>query len=193
MQSHHKTIMVVSTILITFAVIHIVHTNENIILPKSESIKTSKTGGELMQDTSDQLAKIVDAIKESKTEDQFKARISGILDTLDAEYNDGIMSFNKPLPADKFCNAMGWRGCYGVSTDVHQNLWWVMIWNSDIKAQYGKRISVNSPQIDDLTVSVGLSGRPKGKLPNVVAGASPAYDLSIYPAEVETFYIFKKR
>jgi hypothetical protein len=94
------------------------------------------------------------------------------------------LTFAPPVPAPDFCRAFGWERAYAVSPDVHQHTWEVCLWERDLQDPYGARIATTMPALGVWTLAPYLKGRPPGDLPRLAAGASPAYDLRIYPAEV---------
>lgn len=86
-----------------------------------------------------------------------------------------------PLPVRTVLGAYGWNTAYAVSGDVHQQTWSVMLATGQLSPT---RIATEFPHIGGWDVRIMLSARPTGALPTIVAGASPAYDLSQYPATV---------
>lgn len=73
---------------------------------------------------------------------------------------------------------------YAVASDPHQQSWQLMRYGQDVPDQNGTRIAVVPITFGSWTVRPQLAGRPDGPLPNVVAGASPAYDVATYAAQV---------
>jgi len=76
------------------------------------------------------------------------------------------------------------RRPYVVSPTVHQTKWIVALWQEDLKDSYTKRVALTPITFGVWVVRPIVSERPQGKLPGVVAGASPAYDLKTYSANV---------
>lgn len=99
-------------------------------------------------------------------------------------YHYVTLSFSAPIPAGTLCTAMAWTRPYAVSGDVSQRRWHIRLWASDLADPYGPRIHTVLPTIGVWSISAWLTDRPAGELPGVAAGASPAYDLTTYPAEV---------
>jgi len=87
--------------------------------------------------------------------------------------------------------ASAWRldGAYAVSTDVHQLSWHVVLFTQELPDPGGARIAVGPIAFGRWTVDPRLQGRPDGALPDVVAGASPAYDLARASAGVTSIDI----
>jgi hypothetical protein len=73
---------------------------------------------------------------------------------------------------------------YAVATDPHQESWQLARYGHDVADPNGTRIAVIPIVLGNWTVRPRLAGRPAGPLPNVAAGASPAYDISAYAASV---------
>lgn len=73
---------------------------------------------------------------------------------------------------------------YAVSTDPHQQNWQLMGYGQDLADPNGTRIAVVPITFGSWTVRPQLAGRPGGPLPNTVAGASPAYDMTDHAAQV---------
>jgi hypothetical protein len=93
-------------------------------------------------------------------------------------------SFARPISTQEFCQAMGWSRPYAVSPDVHQETWSIRLWKEDLADFHEPRIVTDFPRLGKWLVDVRLQGRPEGQLPNLSSGASPAYDLWRYKAEV---------
>jgi hypothetical protein len=99
-------------------------------------------------------------------------------------YQYAVLTFPAPIPASALCVAMGWARPYALSGDVSQRRWHIQLWVADLADPYGQRIHTRRPEAGPWFVTAWLAGRPAGPLPGVVAGASPAYDLAMYPASV---------
>lgn len=94
------------------------------------------------------------------------------------------LHLKEPSPALAFCKHLGWNRPYAYSSDVHQNNWWMELWEADLKDPHGVRIALESPKIGRWRIRLALSGQPSGELPKTSAGASPAYDLRRYKADI---------
>ena len=99
-------------------------------------------------------------------------------------YRYATLTLSSPTPAGALCEAMGWARPYAISGDVSQHRWHIRLWAADLADPYGQRIHAVLPVLGAWSVAAWLTGRPAGQLPGVAAGASPAYDLIIYPASV---------
>ena len=64
-----------------------------------------------------------------------------------------------------------------VSGDVHQRRWRLMIAGDELPDPDGRRIASAPVTAGRWEIGAVLAGRPPGPLPDVVSGASPAYDL----------------
>ncbi len=73
---------------------------------------------------------------------------------------------------------------YAVAIDVHQHSWIVELFGQKVDDPYNDRIALVPITYGGWTVRLRLAGRPAGSLPKLVAGASPAYDLTHYQAQV---------
>jgi hypothetical protein len=67
---------------------------------------------------------------------------------------------------------------------VHQRSQAPGLYAADVADPCDERIATTPPSLGAWRASVRLDGRPKGELPTVVAGASPAYDLRRHRAGV---------
>jgi hypothetical protein len=94
--------------------------------------------------------------------------------------NTVTLHFGSPIPATLVAQALGWYGGYAISGDVHQSRWYFVQRTGDLATD---RIATELPHIGRWDVRIVLAGRPAGSLPTLVSGASPAYDLSHYPAD----------
>lgn len=99
---------------------------------------------------------------------------------------------DRPVDARELCDLMGWDRPYAVSGDVHQVQWSIRVWTSDMADPYGKRIATQFPLLGEWAVIARLAGRPRGELPDLVSGASPAYDLHAYEASVGGLEVWPK-
>jgi hypothetical protein len=84
------------------------------------------------------------------------------------------------LDAAAVARALGIAMPCAVSGDVHQRSWWLQA----CAPFEGNRLAAKFPRLGGWWLSVELDGRPAGPLPDTVAGASPAYDLTKVPARV---------
>ena len=78
---------------------------------------------------------------------------------------------------------------YAMSGDVHKRSWELGVFGQDVPDQYNKRISIKQIAFGAWIVRPRLDGRPKGDLPKIVAGASPAYDMTKYKAKIVSLEI----
>ena len=100
------------------------------------------------------------------------------------------VKLREPLPARELAAAMKWKRPYVVSSDVHQENWRLVVWESDLKDPYGKRIAAVEPTVGKwVFVRVDVDDRPAGDPPGISWGASPAYPLDRYTANVTRFEI----
>ena len=102
------------------------------------------------------------------------------------------LRFRQPIPAERLVAAMGWTRAYAVSSDVHQETWGIVLWKSDVAEDgnfSGPRIGIQDPHVGAWAFMPSLADRPAGPLPKLAAGASPAYDLTAYSAQVTTVEI----
>jgi hypothetical protein len=67
-----------------------------------------------------------------------------------------------------------------VSTDVRQQSWYLFQRGAELPDEYATRVAAEPvTAAGGRTLRARLTGRPDGPLPDVVAGASPAYDLEL--------------
>jgi hypothetical protein len=155
-----------------------------IILPKLLAAQQSS----IFQD----LQKLKMAIANAKSDREAKLSIAKLAPALGIRFEELYLdveqgyyfSFAKPISTQEFCQAMGWSRPYAIAVDVHQQSWRLVLWKEDLPSPYGPRIVTNSPRLGKWLVDVELQDRPEGQLPNLSSGASPAYDLWTYRAEV---------
>jgi GNAT superfamily N-acetyltransferase len=82
-----------------------------------------------------------------------------------------------PVDARRLCAAWGIERPVAVSTDVHQQSWRILVGGPELPDPHGRRIVADDPRVGRWEVGLRLTGRPPGGLPDVSAGASPAYDV----------------
>ncbi len=87
------------------------------------------------------------------------------------------LGFDPPIDARGLCEAWGIVRPVAVSGDVHQSRWSVLIAGDELADPYARRISARPLTAGRWDVNIRLTARPAGGLPNVVCGASPAYDI----------------
>jgi hypothetical protein len=67
-----------------------------------------------------------------------------------------------------------------VSTDVRQQSWYLFQRGAELPDDYARRVAAESVTAAGGTrLRARLTGRPVGPLPELVSGASPAYDLNV--------------
>jgi hypothetical protein len=72
----------------------------------------------------------------------------------------------------------------GVSGDVHQHRWHLCVAGAELPDPHGERIASHTPTAGRWDLDAVLVDRPRGPLPAVSSGASPAYDLEVTGGEV---------
>lgn len=101
------------------------------------------------------------------------------------------ITLNSPISAKSFSEILAWNSPYLVSPDVHQNTWEIKIPTDPLGKVENSRIATTYPKIGIWSVRVAVQTRPTGELPEVVAGASPAYSLGNYDAGVTSVKLLK--
>ena len=94
------------------------------------------------------------------------------------------LTLAQPADAGHVAGAFHWSHPYAISGDVHQAAWQLQIFVREVADPNNHRIATARPVVGAWSASVTLDGRPKGDLPGIVAGASPAYDLDRYQARI---------
>jgi hypothetical protein len=142
-----------------------------------------------------QLSKLMDALTQAHTLQDIQATIEVSAPELGITYAEhpvfgrhqyryATIACAAPVSATPFCEAMGWQRPYALSTDVHQRRWTIQLWVADLADPYGPRIHTRYPSLGAWAVIPQLTDRPQGTLPSLHAGASPAYDLRVYAADI---------
>jgi hypothetical protein len=156
----------------------------------NQGLETRQEGKDAMQ-----LSKLKGALIHAQILPDIQAAIQALTPELGLTYDEhsvfgrhtyryARLAFAAPVATTPFCEAMGWQRPYALSTDVHQTRWTIQLWVADLDDPYGPRIYTRYPSLDDWAVIAQLSGRPEGALPALHAGASPAYDLRAYTADI---------
>jgi hypothetical protein len=165
----------------------------SILLPYGTSPSVSSSLASEESSMFQDLQSLRRAIAQSDNPMQAKAHIGLLAQSIGIEFQEQIpynekrycFSFTRPIPAGEFCRAMGWSRPYAISTDVHQNSWSIHLRTADLDDRMGRpRIATDLPRLGKWAVRSFLKNRPAGKLPNLTSGASPAYDLWEFDAEV---------
>jgi hypothetical protein len=90
----------------------------------------------------------------------------------------GALLLDPPYDARALAAAWGVTQPIAVSTDVRQRSWYLFQRGADLPDEYAKRVAAEPvTAAGGKTVRARLTGRPDGPLPDLVSGASPAYDL----------------
>lgn len=87
------------------------------------------------------------------------------------------LDLDPPIDARGLCEAWGITRPVAVSGDVHQSRWSVFIAGDELADPDARRISTRPLTAGRWDVNIRLTARPAGDLPDVVCGASPAYDI----------------
>lgn len=87
------------------------------------------------------------------------------------------LGLDPPIDARGLCEAWGIARPVAVSGDVHQSRWSVLMAGDELPDPYARRISARPLTAGRWDVNINLTARPAGDLPDVVCGASPAYDI----------------
>lgn len=82
------------------------------------------------------------------------------------------------VTAEQFARWLLLEEAYLVSGDTHQASWAIQVKVGDIDDPYQTRIHVTRPVVGPWELRIRVDGRPHGPLPEVVAGASPAYPVA---------------
>ena len=132
----------------------------------------------------DPMARLADQVAKLSADGDPKtlALPSGV--TLSVEAPGFTLAFEPAQDAAALASAFGWKRPFAISPDVHQQTWIVHVFSKDIDDPNNHRIATEAPQNGVWAARAQLTARPEGKLPQVVAGASPAYDLAQYHAHV---------
>jgi len=126
----------------------------------------------------------------------FRAQIQGVHGATDAT-EDAIgyalqLLFEPPLDARRVAEVLGVCSGYLVSNDVHQREFCIMSSTEVLQtsSDSAKRIVTEFPKRGVWWVNAS-GPRPKGPLPNVSSGASPAYPLSSYNTAIKQLIIIR--
>ena len=95
-----------------------------------------------------------------------------------------VIGLDPPIDARSLCAAWGIECPVAVSGDVHQRNWQIRIAGEELPDAYHRRIAVTPILVGRWEVELRLASRPAGGLPDVVAGASPAYDILERSADI---------
>jgi hypothetical protein len=88
-------------------------------------------------------------------------------------------SFTPPIDAKKLAKLLRIKGeLFIVSGDVHQRSWELRVGGGRVPDPHNQRIATDMPTFGSWKLDIGISERPGGPLPKLVAGASPAYPLA---------------
>ncbi len=87
------------------------------------------------------------------------------------------LGLDPPIDARRLCQAWGIARPVAVSGDVRQSKWSVLVAGDELADPSARRISARSLTAGRWDVNIRLTARPVGDLPDVVSGASPAYDI----------------
>lgn len=87
------------------------------------------------------------------------------------------VALDPPADARELCGEWGIERPVAVSGDVHQRTWSILVAGDELPDPHGRRIASAPFTAGRWQVVPRLAERPPGELPDVVSGASPAYDV----------------
>ncbi len=87
------------------------------------------------------------------------------------------LDLDPPADARELCRAWGIERPVAVSPDVHQRTWWILEAGAELPDPHGSAIASKRITAGRWDIVPCLRERPAGDLPDVVSGASPAYDV----------------
>jgi hypothetical protein len=88
-----------------------------------------------------------------------------------------VLVVDPPVDARALCRSWGIVRPVAVSGDVHQRRWSVEVAGEELPDPHQRRIASRPFRVGRWDVRLELVARPPGGLPDLVAGASPAYDV----------------
>jgi hypothetical protein len=108
------------------------------------------------------------------------ARARGIFGIAKVEIRDDRLdaAVTAAVTAEQFARWLLLDEAYLVSGDAHQASWAIQVKVGDVDDPYRTRIQVTRPVVGPWELRIRVDGRPRGSLPEVVAGASPAYPVA---------------
>jgi GNAT superfamily N-acetyltransferase len=87
------------------------------------------------------------------------------------------LALDQPVDAHRLCATWDVQRPVAVSPDVHQRTWSILQAGDELPDPHGRRIASDPIRAGRWQIVPVLTGRPPGALPDVVSGASPAYDI----------------
>ena len=99
------------------------------------------------------------------------------------------LELGTPVDARELCEAWAIARPVAVSPDVHQRTWSILEAGVQLPDPHGKRIASDPITAGRWRIVPKLGARPAGALPDVVSGASPAYDVGERGGEVTSIEI----
>jgi len=95
-----------------------------------------------------------------------------------------------PMDAEQFASILGLRNVYIMSPDVHQHGWIMISGTRPFVDDYGhRRVVAESFRYGAWEIVPRIDQRPRGPLPGISAGPSPAYPLARSGAKVTAIEI----
>lgn len=126
----------------------------------------------------DLLSLLLDRLTEGGLETALELPADGIgVETARRLGGDVAVTLVPPVDAAELCRAWGLERPVAVSGDAHQRTWTILLAGDEVPDPHGRRITARRVRAGAFTVDAELTGRPRGPLPEVVFGASPAYDV----------------
>lgn len=94
------------------------------------------------------------------------------------------ITLKDPCSARTFCKIIGWNSPYLVSPDVHQTTWEIQVPRDPLGKVEDHKVATTYPKVGSWSIRAAVKSRPDGELPELTAGASPAYSLAIYDSGI---------
>lgn len=95
-----------------------------------------------------------------------------------------LLAFDPPADARWLCGAWGMDRPVAVSDDPHQRSWEILVAGAELPDPSARRIAADRFVAGRWQVGLRLATRPVGGLPDLVSGASPAYDVGERGGEI---------
>ncbi|ORB84717.1 hypothetical protein B1987_13995 [Mycobacterium kansasii] len=131
------------------------------------------------------LADLPSDLAAAESTDQVRAVVATAPAEVSSTDTGGVLQLQFP-PREVSWFVTTWRLVrpYAVAADPHQLSWRVVLYQQQVSDPNGSRIATVPIRFGTWTITLRLEGRPAGDMPDVVSGASAAYDLTRYAARV---------
>lgn len=123
-------------------------------------------------------------------------RVKGVTGIASAEVTQGTvdgfaLKLEPPVDAATMTQQFEWAAPFAVAGDAKEKTFSLHLSKGEVEGSKGKKITAGFPRFGAFRIEARLAAKPTGKGAKVMAGASPAYSLETYQANVQWLFFMR--